>query len=396
MIYNIIELHLLEDTEWVVKLKITNNRVLEHEHNRVISIDILRAIVMILMVLDHTRGSWNGGTGINPTDLVNTYPALFFTRWITHFCAPIFVILTGMSAYISKKNNSKSNKLCFSLLVKRGLLLILLELTVLSIFWGGTVLQVIWVIGVSMIILSILQFFPSRLVGILGLLLITFHNLIPEFNSSDIFSNLLLSILHQSKVIKISSQYEISVLYPLIPWIGVMALGYSLGEIYFWEKSSRGKFLKTTGSIFIGLLIILRLFNIYGNPVPFQVQESFAFTIISFLNLEKYPPSFLYLMMTIGPMFLMLIFLERFKPQENNPLIIFGRTPLFFYIVHLFLILFVSATFRDILGYNTILFSFSLIFTYIVWVMMLVILYPICKYYYKLKFLMKLRWTKYL
>jgi len=351
---------------------------------------------MILMVLDHTRASWNGGTGVDPTDIVNTYPVLFFTRWITHFCAPTFVFLTGMSAYISKKNNSKSNKLCFSLLLKRGLLLILLEITVLSIFSGGTVLQVIWVIGASMIILSILQFFPSKLVGLLGFLLIIFHNLIPEFNSSNIFSSLLLSILHQSKVIKISSQYEIWVLYPLIPWIGVMALGYSLGEIFFWNQSSRRKLLKITGSIFITLFILLRLFNIYGNPVPFQVQESFSFTIISFLNLEKYPPSFLYLLMTIGPMFLLLIFLERFKPQENNPLIIFGRTPLFFYFVHLLLILFVSATFRDILGYNTILFNLSLIYTYIVWVMMLVILYPICKYYYKLKFIMKLRWTKYL
>lgn len=351
---------------------------------------------MILMVLDHTRSSWNGGTGIDPTDIVNTYPALFFTRWITHFCAPIFVILTGMSAFISKKYHSKSNKLCFSLLFKRGLLLILLELTVLSIFWGGTVLQVIWVIGVSMIILSILQFFPSRLVGLLGLLIISFHNLIPEFQSSDLFSNLLLSILHQSRVIKISSQYEIMVLYPLIPWIGVMAFGYSLGEIFFWKQSSRVKFLKITGLIFIALFIILRIFNIYGNPVPFQVQDSFVFTIISFLNLEKYPPSFLYLLMTIGPMFLMLIFLERFKPQENNPFIIFGRTPLFFYIVHLFLILFVSATFRDILGYDTIHFSLSLIYTYIVWVIMLVLLYPISKYYYNLKFIKKLRWTKYL
>lgn len=280
---------------------------------RLESIDLLRGVVMILMALDHTR-DFLGVPGINPTDPAQTTVPLFFTRWITHFCAPVFFLLTGIGAYLSLRRKSKRQLSRF--LLTRGLWLIFLELTLFRCLgfqfncdYHMTLINVLWALGWAMIVLSALVIMPVSLTAVFGLVMIFGHNLFDSVQSS----NPIWSILHRCNFIVNFHQYSVFVAYPLIPWIGVTAVGYSLGKVFAWTWQHRRAFLLHAGLVATALFLILRSINVYGDPVRWSKQKSAAFTVLSFLNTNQYPPSLLFLLMTLGPA---LVFLSR--PRNEN------------------------------------------------------------------------------
>ena len=298
---------------------------------RIDSIDLLRGIVMVIMMLDHTRDFVHRYAlqGYDPTDLAHTSVKLFLTRWITHFCAPVFVFLAGTGAYLQVARG-KSKRELSRFLLTRGLWLIVLEFTIVRLgvtfsldyrFLG--VMQVIWVIGVSMIALAGLIHLPLRVVAGFGILMIAAHNLLDRFHvqgwqgpNSPVpgLSAKLFIILHQPyeafPIIRFPSPV-VFVLYPLIPWIGVMAVGYAFGRLYQMDVARRRRLLLIIGSAGTVLFLILRAVNHYGDPSHWSRQNAPAFTVLSFLNTTKYPPSFLFLVMTLGPAVLALSWFER-------------------------------------------------------------------------------------
>ncbi|MGE5749937.1 MAG: DUF1624 domain-containing protein, partial [Gemmatimonas sp.] len=330
------------------------------KRSRVDSVDLLRGLVMVIMMLDHTRDFVHSQALLfEPTDLTKTYPILFFTRWITHFCAPAFVFLAGTGSYFQVARG-KSKRELSRFLVTRGLWLIFLELTVVRIaaFWTfnfeflGT-MQVIWALGWCMIVLAALIHLRLRYIAAIGILMIALHNLADSLHvavwqspASPVPSVAakLWMILHQGGAFPVASWPSpvVFILYPLIPWIGVMALGYVLGRAYDWPaEERRRKLVALGGAITIGFIAI-RLTNLYGDPAGWSAQKSAAMTVVSFLDTQKYPPSLLYLMMTLGPAIMLLGLWESFNGSGNAPathntfarsLITFGRVPLFFYLL---------------------------------------------------------------
>lgn len=260
---------------------------------RIESIDVVRGVIMILMALDHVRDFF-GNSGFNPTDPATTTIPLFFTRWITHFCAPVFFLLTGTGAYLSLRKKTKPELSRF--LFTRGLWLILLELTVtrclgwqFNFDYHLTLLLVLWALGWAMIVLSALVYLPASVVTTFGVVMIATHNLLDSVESS----NPLWSILHSPNFIVNHPGRIIFVTYVLIPWIGVTAAGYGLGQIYSRPSERRKAFLLPLGAGLTAAFVVLRAINIYGDPLPWSTQRSAAFTVLSFLNSTKYPPSLL-------------------------------------------------------------------------------------------------------
>jgi uncharacterized membrane protein len=300
------------------------------------------------MALDHSReyfhfsGFANGGS---PTDLETTTPILFFTRFITHFCAPIFVFLAGTSAFLygQKKSKFQLSKFLFT----RGLWLIVVEIVILNPIWWFHLnydfinLQVIWTIGLSMISLGILIFLPKRLLLFLGILIIAGHNLLDDIEAKgDSFISILWYILHQDGYVSFSENLFVSFTYPVLPWIGVMVAGYIFGNLYRAQVDlrARKKWLIWLGTGSLLLFFLLRGTNIYGSPEPWTLQENPIFSIFSFLNLEKYPPSLNFLLLTLGTGFFFLYGVENFKNRVSSFFVVFGRVPFFYYVLHIFLI----------------------------------------------------------
>ncbi len=386
---------------------------------RIYSIDLLRGIVMMIMLLDHVREFVHtGALQSDPTDPSTTTAAVFFTRWITHFCAPTFVFLSGVSIYLQKANG-KSNAELSRFLWTRGLWLIFLEFTVIRFlivfnldysFFGMA--QVIWVIGVSMIVMAAMIYLPVRIVGVIGVLLIILHNLLDGFQvppqiaflgtPPPDLSQAIWIILHQPGVIRLFGASQLFSAYPLIPWIGVMMTGFALGTIYDWAGDKRRKLLLRLGLAAAALFIVVRVINVYGDPVPWRYFETPVSTFLSFLNTTKYPPSLLFLLMTLGPALLVLAFADRIdgKAQWQRVCITFGRVPMFFYILQWV----VAHGSGVMLGYLagidvSYLFvglfemgqaappshGFSLWVVYAVWITGLILLYPLCLWYGNLK-----------
>ncbi|HEX6251498.1 MAG TPA: heparan-alpha-glucosaminide N-acetyltransferase domain-containing protein [Gemmatimonadaceae bacterium] len=394
---------------------------------RLDSVDLLRGIVMVIMLLDHTRDFTHWAvTAFDPTNVERTWPALFFTRWITHFCAPLFVFLAGTGAYLQlSRGRSKADLSTF--LVKRGLWLIVLEFTIVRFlvtfeynlsFLGMA--QVIWVLGVSMIVLGVLVRLPLRAIAIFGIAMIALHNLFdvvrvtawqgPGSAVPDALSKLWI-VLHQGGAFPVAGWPSpvLFVLYPLIPWIGVMAAGYALGRVYDWEPARRQRFLLQVGAALTIGFILLRAINVYGDPSRWSTQPSGVYTLLSFLNVTKYPPSLLFLLMTIGPGLMALAWFERLKPMRlSSALVVFGRVPLFFYMLqwltaHTIGILlhvaagkpwsqFVSPTF----GPWPEGAGFGLGVTYLAWIAGVLLLYPICKWYAGVKQRRRDWWLSYM
>ena len=320
---------------------------------RIHSVDLLRGIVMMIMLLDHTREFVHHNALVNdPSNLANTTTLLFFTRWITHFCAPGFVFLSGVSIYLQKMNG-KNNAVLTRFLWTRGLWLIFLEFTVIRFlmvfnldysYFGMA--QVIWAIGVSMIVMAAFHHFPLKVNAAVGLAMIFLHNAFDGFAIAPnvVFANMppptfaqdLWIAVHQLGIVPIfGGASKIFFNYPLIPWIGVMMAGYTLGSIYEWEAKDRRKWLLRMGVAASVLFVVIRAINVYGDPQPWATQSNPVFTFLSFLNTTKYPPSLLFLLMTLGPSLIVLSVSDgiEVKSAWQHVCVTFGRVPMFFYLL---------------------------------------------------------------
>ena len=385
---------------------------------RIYSIDLLRGIVMMIMLLDHVREFVHAGAlTSDPTDPATTTGALFFTRWITHFCAPIFVFLSGLSIYLQRMNG-KTNAELSRFLWTRGLWLIFLEFTVIRLlivfnldytFIGMA--QVIWVIGVSMIVMAAMIYLPVRVVGALGVLMIVVHNLLDGLNVPMNIAFMgtpppstgesLWIIFHQMGVVPFAGG-QVFFAYALIPWVGVMMAGYALGMYYDLDSDVRRMVLLRLGSVATILFFVLRAINIYGDPQPWKVQETTGATVLSFFNVTKYPPSLLFLLMTLGPAMIVLSVTDRIDGRAiwQRICITYGRVPMFYYILQWAFAHTAGVLLAYLGGVDTgYLFKnlmemgqtappahgSSLLTTYIVWITGLIIVYPLCLWWGNLK-----------
>ncbi len=383
---------------------------------RIESIDLLRGIVIIIMALDHVRDYFHADNFLyEPNDLSQTNAAVFFTRWITHFCAPVFVFLAGTSAFLVGERKTKNELAVF--LIKRGLWLMLLEVVVIGFAWTFNPayiifrLQVIWVLGFAMVIMSALIYLPPKIILMIGLVILFGHNLLDNIHATgNSFSDFLWAEFHERKRFFFSG-HQVSTGYPILPWLGIMMLGYSFGVLYKkgMDAVMRKKYLLLIGSAAIILFLLMRAINRYGDMEPWSVQPSFAMTVCSFLNVTKYPPSLIYALMTLGPALFVLALLEKPLNRFGKIIIPIGRVPLFFYILHLFLIhglamVAVVASGRPwtdmiittlanakespwLQGYG-----FSLAGTYAIWIVVVLLLYPLCKWYDNYKTNHKEKW----
>lgn len=355
------------------------------------------------MALDHVRDYFHADALIyDPTDLSQTSPVLFFTRWITHYCAPLFVFLAGTSAFLVGQRKTKKQLSIF--LLTRGLWLMFLEITVVNFGWffnpefPSIFLVVIWTLGLSMVVLSGAIHLPQKLIFGLGLLIVAAHNLLDNVHvpGTD-WKAFLWAELHEPRRFAVGER-SVGTGYPVLPWIGVMLLGYCFGNL-FTEKfppSRRKKWLLGLGAATIAAFVLIRLTNFYGDPNPWVIQNSFTYSILSFLNTTKYPPSLLYILMTLGPAFIFLAYTERASNSLSRAVIHIGRVPMFYYLIHIYLIHLLAMGAAELSGLNWDVFilqkwpwlepqlkgyGFSLGVTYLVWIGVVLLLYPLCKWY---------------
>ncbi len=372
---------------------------------RINSIDLLRGIVIILMALDHTRMYFGDGSWFaDPTNLSTTTPLLFFTRWITHFCAPIFIFLAGTSAALYGARQQNTRQL-FRYLLTRGLWLIFLELVVVNFAWTFDItfsfrfLQVIWAIGVCMVVLAFLVYLPKWAIFVFGIVVVAGHNLLDPIQVEGTTAPALIwYLLHQKQVVVFGPDSVVDVVYPLIPLVGLIALGYVFGTFYLpgFSPIARRKWLLRIGIAAILMFIILRGFNLYGDPNPWSQQPTLVNSILSFLNTTKYPTSLEYLLMTIGPGLIFLALTENVHNRITGVILTFGRVSLFFYIAHIFVIHFLALAALEISGWSWTEyivtaeaflsqrlagFGFTLYVVYLVWVLVLLVMYPLSRWY---------------
>jgi uncharacterized membrane protein len=380
-------------------------------------VDVLRGAVMILMALDHVRDFFSNAT-IAPLDLAHTTPGLFFTRWVTHFCAPTFVLLAGISAFLWAHAQGKRRTELARFLITRGLWLIILELTVVRLAWFFSIdyqislAQVIWALGWSMLALAGFVLLPRWLVLGLAVLIIVGHNLLDDLPMEGAKSWFVLwTVLHKGGLLGPPRGPQLFVLYPLIPWLGVMAAGYGLGPLLLWARHRRRMWLLRIGLGLFLMFVALRITNRYGDPMPWSAQKNTLFTLLSFVNVEKYPPSLLFLLLTLGPALIALGLLDRPLGLWARPIATFGQAPLFFYVLHLFVIhgLAVSMALvyyrrADWLIGRSWLFrigipvdyGFDLLGVYVIWVGVIFVLYPLCQWFAELKRKRQSPWLSYL
>jgi uncharacterized membrane protein len=369
---------------------------------RITSIDLLRGIVMVLMALDHVRDYFHfDAYFFDPTDLTQSNPALFWTRFVTHFCAPVFVFLAGTSSFFVGQRSDK--RALSTWLLKRGVWLIIAELTIIKLAWffkldyTTNLLQVIWILGLSMICLAGFIHLPKKLTIALCLLVILGHNALDGINAADTFSPALWTLLHVFNIIPLGN-VSVFVGYPIIPWVFVMPLGYYFGQLYLpsFDAQLRVKRLWQIGIGMTVLFIALKFINLYGDPYSWTVQKSLSYTLMSFFNVTKYPPSLMYLLITLGPAIMFLAIAEKWQGATSSKLITIGQVPMFYYIVHIYVIhafgviaaLLTGFTFSDMVidvwvtlqpdlqGYG-----FSLWVVYLFWIILMVGLYPLCRWY---------------
>lgn len=381
---------------------------------RIESIDLLRGLVMIIMALDHVRDYFHADAFLfNPLDLSNTNVPLFFTRWITHFCAPVFVFLAGTSAFLVGSRKGKAELSSF--LLKRGIWLIVLEFTIINIAWffnfqfSLIALTVIWALGVGMIALAAAIHLPFKAILGFGIILIVAHNLLDplKMSGTDPFT-VLWALLHEFKGIQLDP-FFLFIGYPVLPWVGIMLLGYCFGQLYLpgTNAASRKKILLRTGFAMVSAFVIIRLLNSYGDPFPWAVQQSGVFTVLSFINVTKYPPSLDYILVMLGPALIFLALSENSKGKISQYVIALGRVPMFYYIIHLYVIHIIAVfaalatgfEFSDMI-FNTWVtdspnlrgYGFNLGITYLVWISVVLALFPICLWYDRYKIRNKEKW----
>ncbi|MDN3378664.1 MULTISPECIES: heparan-alpha-glucosaminide N-acetyltransferase domain-containing protein [unclassified Pseudoalteromonas] len=328
--------------------------------NRIHSIDIMRGVVILLMLVDHVRERFFLHMQVSdPMDVDATSPGLFWSRFAAHFCAPTFIFLTGLSAWLYSHPANGVARSARSFLIKRGLFLIALEVTVICFSWMGyfhTIwLQVMWAIGLCMLTLALLINLPQRVLLLLGLLIVFGHNLLTPISiSPDEWGYTLWTILHDRGYISQGGLIDVKVSYPVLPWVGVILLGYCAGPLYAASRDSddRKQWLVSLGFVCVALFAILRGFNIYGETLPWQQFASTAETLMSVFNVTKYPPSLSFLLITLALMFFGLWLFERPLNRFLNALRIYGSVPMFFYIVHLYALLVIYAIGHAVYGAN--------------------------------------------
>ncbi|MES2763045.1 MAG: heparan-alpha-glucosaminide N-acetyltransferase domain-containing protein [Bacteroidota bacterium] len=367
------------------------------KQSRIESVDLLKGLVMVVMALDHTRDYFHYSSFfIDPTDPEQTTWPIFFTRFITHFCAPAFSFLAGVSAFMVGKR--KPNHELSGFLVKRGLWLVFAEIMIVSFGWNFDVqyrfiaLQTIWSLGMSMIILAGLIHLPKQAILVFSLLIIFGHNLLDNIHFEN---NVLWSTLHEFQRFEFAG-HRIVFAYALLPWIAVMSLGYYVGSFYdtSFDAQKRKKILNGLGAGCMLLFFILVVLNSYGDPVPWQHHDTISKTFMSIFNVSKYPPSLRYLLITLGCTFLFLANSEKLKGKIIDFFCVFGRVPFFYYILHIYLIHLMAAFAAWLTGFGwqaLVLpkfitrveglkgYGFNLIAVYIVWIIVVVLLYPLCK-----------------
>jgi uncharacterized membrane protein len=386
------------------------------------SIDALRGAVMIIMALDHVRDFFHvGAMSFSPTDLTRTTPILFFTRWITHFCMPVFMFAAGMGMFLFEHSHTKGQLSRF--LWTRGLWFILLELTVMQPAYNFSFssrfmlfLLILWIFGICMIAMAALIRLPVRWLAALSVAVILFHNCLDGIDASRFGSAAWVWVLlHQPGLVRFAGR-TFRVPYTFIPWIAVMAAGYCFGRVFLLEPAARQRILLRVGLALTIGFVVIRSVNRYGDPAPWTHQKSFLFDVLSFLNCTKYPASLDFLLMTLGPALLVLAYLGRRSFKVSNPLIVFGRVPMFYFILHFYLIhvLIVLAswlryggaaakfTFTPVpsMGGPQQLFpagfGYSLWVVYAVWLLVVVSLYPVCRWFAKVKSTRRDWWLSYL
>lgn len=382
--------------------------------NRVPSIDALRGLVMIVMALDHVRDFFHrAAMDFLPEDLSQTTTAIFLTRWITHFCAPVFMFTAGAGPYLwlfQGPNRTKPDLSRF--LASRGLWLIVLELTVVrfamffSITSGVTVLEVIWALGCCMIILALLIYLPVRVLAVFSIVVIALHNLTDPISAGRAWD-----LLHRQDVFKVFGVPVVSA-YPLMPWFAVMAAGYCFGEVMTFDETRRRAWMLRIGLALTAAFLVIRGIDIYGDPRPWSPG---VHAVLSFLRVNKYPPSLDFLLMTLGPAILILAFFDRMRWSKRNPLIVFGRVPLFYFVGHLLLahaltipaalIAYGHAGFLLVNALPSMggdashfppHFGYSLAVVYAVWILVVLLMYPACRRFANLKARRKDWWLSYL
>lgn len=393
---------------------------LAFDKKRITSVDLLRGVIMIIMALDHTREFFHSAAlNSNPLDLNTTTPVLFFTRWITHICAPVFVFLSGTSAFLQSARKSKRQLSLF--LITRGIWLIIAEVAIVNLIfsfdisYSAIALEVIWAIGISMVILGLVIWLPFEIILAIGLLIVLGHNALDfyERDQTTPFSAGY-NLVHRVGFHSLWGKHQLLILYPFLPWSGLMMLGYCLGKVLRNDNVAyRKKFLVITGISVIGLFIILRFINVYGDPFPWSQQGSAFYTFLSFINTSKYPPSLFFIAMTIGPALLLMAWWDNIQNEFTRIVSVYGRVPFFYFLTHFFIIHLFSAvaffmrghTFaEDAADVSTPFIKFikegegvQLRYVYLIWLAIVVILYPLCKWYdnYKTRHKEK-KWLSYL
>jgi len=373
--------------------------------HRLPEIDRLRGLVMVLMALDHMRDFLDADAlRFSPTDLAHTYPALFFTRLVTHFCAPTFALLAGVGAFLYGARIDNPAALS-RFLLSRGLWLIALDAIFVSPIFTGAPgrlgLGALWAIGCGLVALAALSRLPAARVLAIGLFIVFGHDFLDGIHAADLGAvGPWWRLLHERG--PLPAGLSGSVVYPILPWIGVLALGYGVGPLFQRPEPVRMGLLRVAGGGALLLFVLLRATNLYGDPSPWTSQNDFVFTLMSFLNVSKYPPSLLYLLLTLGSGALVIAPLARlnggFGGKIGEALAVFGRTPLFFYILHLYVGVAAALIAASLRGYDLAHiqkfmrdgsppadFGFGLAGAYVGWALIVIALYPLCRWFDGLK-----------
>ena len=379
---------------------------------RLTSVDMLRGLVIILMALDHTRDFFHARAWLlDPLDPAQSDVALYATRWITHFCAPTFVMLAGMSAFLQGEFGKSQGGLARFLLT-RGAWLVFLEMVVINFGWNFSIpgfgLSVIWALGVSMIALAGLIWLPRRAVLAIGVAIIAGHNLLDPVVPAQLGAAAPVWVaLHEGG----PTLTAFFIVYPVLPWIGVMALGYGLGPILVGDPARRRRLLAVVGLSMIAAFFVVRGINLYGDPQGWTVRSEGLRTAFSFLNVRKYPPSLDYLLVTLGGGLALLPVLERLKGALADLLLVYGRAPLMFYVAHIYLIHVLALAAGMAMGFDPAIFvgvmvdpsgmaaarwGLPLAGVYGVWLLVLALLYPVCRWWGALKQRRRDWWLSYL
>jgi uncharacterized membrane protein len=379
---------------------------------RLEAIDFLRGLVMVLMVLDHMR-DYAGAGVVDARDVRD--PVLFLTRWITHYCAPIFVMLSGVAAFLYG-NRGRTRGEISRFLVTRGMWLILVELTLVrfaftfNLDYSFVFLQVIWAIGCSLVVLAVLIHLPHWAIASFGLVLIAGHNALDGVEPASLGAlSSLWIVAHGPGTIEPVAGTQVLALYSLIPWIGVAAVGYALGPVFLFDTARRRRVLSSLGVAVVLGFIVLRASNVYGDPQPWVVHDSLLATGLSFVNCEKYPPSLLYLAMTLGPGLIVAAWFDAARGRASRLLVTIGRVPFLFYVAHLFIVHLVAVVVAELyFGSSGWLFErmppfekpagfgVPLPAIYLLWIVALAVLYPLCRWFGEVKQRRKDWWLSYL